>query len=116
MKMTNLEWNVYRLDINKREIVTYNIFDHYYFLKGCVKAAKKHTRFEFADAVKSELMYYFWSKCEWEILLADWTEPEYMKSQKKIDVYHQVELNFSQFIDYLWANRDELKSIKTEVM
>ena len=116
MEKPNLTWNVYRLNINSREIEVYNIFDHWFFLAGCVKAAKKHTRMEFAEEIKRELMYYYWSKCEWEVLVSDWTSPDFHKSQKKIDVYQQVMLNFDRFIDYLWANKSELKKIKAEVM
>ena len=116
MEKPNLTWNVYRLNINNREIEVFNIFNHYSFLMGCAKAAKKHTRMEFAEEVKHELMYYYWSKCEWEVLVSDWTSPDFSKSQKKIDVYQQIMLNFDQFIDYLWANKSELKKIKAEVM
>lgn len=110
---TTLEWNCYYENINTRKIVPFNIFRHHFFLLGCAKVAREWTdKSAFAIAIKSELMYYYWSKCEWEILLTSWTSPEDTKSQVKIDVYHQIMLNFNHFIDYLWENRAELKKIK----
>ena len=114
MNTIDLEWNVYYEEINSRKILTFNIFEHYAFLKGCAKAAEQPTILQFATEVKHELMYYFWSKCEWEILLTSWTAPEDRQSWCKIDVYNQVMLNFEPFINYLWLSREELKKINTK--
>lgn len=46
-------------------------------------------------------MYYFWSKCEWEIILSDFPPSDRFK-KKKVDVYEQVMLNWDKFINYLW--------------
>jgi len=98
--MEERKWQVYHLHINRRQIETFNIFDHYMFAKGCDKAYKKfkHSKDDFAEEVRHELMYYFWSKCEWEVEICDlWRE-----KGSKIDVYQQVMLNWTIFIDYLW--------------
>lgn len=114
-KLIDLEWNVYYENINSRKIMPYNVFNHHFFTIGCAKAAKKcMSRTEFAEEVKHELMYYFWSKCEWEILLVSWTSPEDEKRHCKIDVYNQVMLNYDRFIDYLWDNRKELRKLDTK--
>lgn len=106
-------WNVYVSNFNGREIEPYNIFRHARFYDDCCKAKTKFNddREGFAEAVRSDLMYYFWSKCEWEIILQHWPS---MKDfhDKKIDVYDQVLLNWDVFIDYLWNNRKELKRRK----
>ena len=114
MNTIDLEWNVYYEEINSRKILTFNIFEHYDFLKGCAKAAEQPTILQFATEVKHELMYYFWSKCEWEVLLVSWTSPEDKKRHCKIDVYNQVMLNYDRFIDYLWDNRKELRKMETK--
>lgn len=71
-------WNVYYGDFNSREIKVYNIFEHFSFYKDCVKAKKKFKEDKdgFAEEVRSSLMYYFWSKCEWEIILSNWPDGE----------------------------------------
>ena len=104
-----MEWNVYVENFNTRRIEKYNIFKHYSFLKDCVKFAKIKdiTKQEFAEKVKRSLSYFFWCKCEWEIILSAWPPREDFR-EEKIDVYSQVCLNFDIFIDYLWNHKQEL--------
>lgn len=102
------EWNVFVEDINGRKIKSFNIFDHYSFLQDCAKAAKfAESIEEFAFLVRRELHYYYWSKCEWEIILSSWP-PSERGAARKVDVASQVELNWEHFIVYLWTNRAEL--------
>lgn len=105
-----LEWNVYVEDINGKRMCTHNIFDHYRFRSDCKKAAKKYgkDREQFEETVRRDLMYYYWSKCEWEIVLSPWVGNRESFREEKIDVYDQVKLNWDIFIDWLWNNRKEL--------
>lgn len=65
-----MEWKVWYYNINQKEIVQYDIFAHSSFNKYFKKAFKKcKTKEEFADALRGELRYYYWSKAEWEIIL-----------------------------------------------
>ena len=67
---SKLEWNVLYYDINKNKITTYNIFRHGSFNEYLKKAFKKcKTKEEFAETLRRELMYYFWSKAEWELVV-----------------------------------------------
>ncbi len=101
--MKELKWNVYVDSINRRRIEIYNIFDHASFKKGCDKAwiECKNNFEKFEKDVYAELMYYFWSKCEWEIILSDFPESKKFKKEK-VDVFSQVRLNWDIFIDYVW--------------
>lgn len=110
-----MEWNVFcesRQGSNS-QIEQFNIFNHCWFADSCARIAEKYKddKERFAEEIKHELMYYFWSKCEWEILLSAWIGSDRVPSLK-IDVYDQVNLNFPQFIEYLWANKEELKQYK----
>lgn len=129
-----LKWNVYRHDINKREIVEFNIFDHWRFEKDVKKYLRKcKTKEEFAEKIKSHLMYYFWSKCEYEVVISSF--PVHIKKDEfnrlieefkvdiekyghepygmwvcpdvgeKIDIAGQVMLNFEVFVDYVWSHK-----------
>ena len=102
--MKELEWNVYVEYINHRRIEIYNIFEHAGFKEDCDKAWKeyKDNSQKFAECVKRSLMYYFWSKCEWEIILSDFFPSDSFKKEK-IDVYDQVRLNWNIFINYVWG-------------
>lgn len=107
-----LTWNVYYEDFNARKIKSFNIFSGN-FLKDCQETYKKYKddKENFIRSIKSNLMYYYWSKCEWEILITTWIHPEEFES-KKIDVYDQIVLNWNVFIEYVWNNRKELKISK----
>ena len=99
-KSMNLEWYVYYYDINSSQLKTFNIFNHRGFKNAIEEIFKKYYSMEeFKKAVKSELMYYFWSKAEWEIVISDWFGKQV---EKKIDVYDQVMLNWDRFIEWLY--------------
>lgn len=105
-----LIWNVLIEDVNLKRIVIYNIFSHSGFWKDCCEAVHKADgdKKVFEELIKTDLQYYFWSRCEWEIILTAWP-PRSDFDGAKIDAYDQVMLNWEQFIDYLWNHRKELK-------
>jgi len=92
---------------------------------------KKLSKDEFAEALRHEVMYYFWSKSEHEITVC--SSPTYvervdvekliderdkyerangkypfvsyvnLKSAKKIDVADQLRLNWDAFVNYVYS-------------
>ena len=108
-----LEWNVYIGNINKRMITTFNVFEHYSFYKDLKKEIKIYGNIEeFADRLRRIVMYYFWSKCEYEIILTCWPSWDKFK-EEKIDVYSQLDLNWDKFVNYIWDNKKEI--LKNEI-
>jgi len=109
-----LSWKVWYGDFNSGRIETDDVFDHPGFRDDCRKAARKYAKDKdaFAEAVRKSLMYYFWSKCEWEIILSHWPPSEHSSRfrAEKIDVYDQIMLNWEIFIDYVWEHKGELKN------
>lgn len=109
-----LVWNVYVHNVNQDTIELYNIFQHRSFCKSLYKAKVKYLKkdnfnFEyFMEEVRKELMYYFWSKCEWEILIKAWVGG---KVEKRIDVYDQVIMNWELFKEYMHKNYKHLKKV-----
>lgn len=130
----NLEWFVYFYDSNSKKIIKHNIFDHWKFKEDVKKNLKKRkTKEEFAEKLKSNLMYYFWSKCEYEVVISSF--PVHIKKEEfnrlieefkadtekyghepygmwvhpdvgeKIDIAGQVMLNFEVFVDYVWSHK-----------
>ena len=91
-------WNVFIVD---GEVKQFNIFDHSHFFKECCKAFAecKHDKDVFAKMIESELKYWYWSKCEWELVISGFVRNNI---ERKMDVYEQVILNWDRFIDYLW--------------
>ena len=118
-----LEWNVYIGNFNSRKIEAWNVFKHVSFVNDFGKFAKKLERNkeltdeqkkkQFSEQLCRELSYYYWSKCEWEIVLDHW--PHRSDSEHvKIDVYDQIRLNWERFVDYTWENRRQLWTKKRQ--
>lgn len=63
-----MEWLVIEEDFNRKEFKTVNVL--HYFEPEIKKAKKKcETKVEFSDWLKKEMMYHYWSKCEYEIVI-----------------------------------------------
>ena len=161
----SLEWYVYNQDINAHEIKPYNVFNHGGFIKGLYQMFKdikkeqtkylkennleeplslresnkynKHMESFEDEYLRKECGYYFWSKCEYEIVLTSW--PPYIdvevidklkqeveehdskwswKQQRinvpltigdKIDIYDQLRLNWDSFKRYVFEHEKEIK-------
>ncbi len=150
-----LVWNAYIENINRREIEVYNIFNHGGFYEDLYRATQKYKRAskvatkltekekcleEFKEDLRRSLLYYFWSKCEWEIVMTSWPtyiepselqrlnaaflaetakyghEPRVLdinlRVEKKVDVYDQVMSNFGPFMEYILTHIKEIKKPK----
>ena len=62
---------------------------------------KQKTKEAFAEALRRSLIYYFWSKCVWEVLISPWCGSK-KNEAIKVDVYWQVMNNWDHFLDYVW--------------
>ena len=129
-------WNVYREDFNRRAIVKYNIFNHRGLAQDVNKLLKEDiSKDEFAEQLKWSLMHCFWCKSEHEVVISSWpayidkeeldrinTEYEEYNNKwghypykinvspdvgKKIDIYSQVMMNWEQFVEYVWSNKNK---------
>lgn len=120
-----LTWNIFRYDINKKEIYVFNVFDHGRFFDDVKKMQKTAMRYhEFAEELRVTAMYYFWCKAEHEIVITSF--PPYISKDEadrianeefnyktqvsldcglKIDIFHQLSMNWDKFVDYVWTNK-----------
>lgn len=104
-----MKWNVYYHDINRRKMTTFNIFNHYGFRRAVKEAIKKYRKKdEFIEQLRKELMYFFWSKSEYEIVITPWVGGDREKEAEKIDIYEQIMMNYDIFSEYVWKNRKKL--------
>lgn len=140
--MFKLSWNVFRY--NGKDIETFNIFNHSSFYKEVIGITKKYSQSKkvFADKIINVLYYYFWCKCEHEIILTsfptyvsdeglkkmeadrdkylqdygrcNFVHP-YLDTELKVDIYTQVMVNRVHFIDYLWNHKEEIKELNEEI-
>lgn len=104
----NPVWNVFKHNINKKEIETFNVFAHSGFRNECKKAAKKYHEDKdlFAEEIRRSLMYFYWSRAEYEVLICDFLKSNFT-AEKKVDIYQQVMLNWNIFAEYCWERRDD---------
>lgn len=98
-----MEWWVWRYDINRRQIVEYNVLRNH--ADSIRKQRKKCSREEFDDWLRSEMKYYYWSKSEHEMVISSFGLGS--EGEKKIDVFDQLELNWPRFVDYCWEEDNE---------
>lgn len=90
-------------NINAQEFEKYDVMP--YFI-NCYKEARKKkkqpkTFDEFKEFVKSNSMYMYWSRCQYEIVLTDW--PSQSRS-KKIDIHWQLMMNWDVVTSILIDN------------
>ena len=103
-----ITWNVFYHNVNGDRIDTFNIFEHGAFREYVKKAARKvQSKEDFAKQLRREVMYYFWAKCEWEVLIKPWVGGKGVED-KKVDVCWQIMNNWDAFVDYVWNNRKKL--------
>ena len=101
-----MEWNVYYYDINRKQITTFNIFRHGGFREDVYKLFESFDDKQgFTEAIERILLYWFWCKSEYEVLIRAWCGGN-GDEEVKIDVCSQVMLNFDKFIDYVWSKRE----------
>lgn len=101
-----MEWNVFYHDMNAQKIRTINIFDHSRFNRDVSKHLKEcQDKNEFAKKLQSELMYYFWAKAEYEIIISPWCGGRNTE-EIKVDIYTQVINNWNIFLDYVWDSKE----------
>lgn len=126
-----LEWNVFLHDFNSNKIIIFNVFNHDRFLNDLYKLKKETDFKKFSEEVRKNVMYYYWSKCEYETIITSF--PSYISKEElnriknedvkyrtcvnleceiKVDVYDQVMLNWDKFINYLWNNKNLIKKNK----
>lgn len=70
IKLGDMHWIVMYYNCNAKEFQPYDVLR---YREDFIKKLKKKvvSKEEFAQKMKSEMMYYFWSKCEWEVLLTN---------------------------------------------
>jgi hypothetical protein len=116
-KPKQLIWNVFNCERteNGNEIVIVNVFDLNWPFLAVVYDAYKNYKDDFdnfSKEVRSALMYEYWSRFEYEIIIS--TMSEYQPKGVKIDIYQQVMMNWDNFINYLWENKNLIKNFKPE--
>lgn len=99
-----MEWYAYYHDSNAGKIRPINVFDHGGFRHDVEEILQKKNldRETFTKEIRSSMMYSFWSKCEYEVIIKEWVG---VPTERLVDIFSQVWMNRERFIDYLWSLR-----------
>lgn len=98
-----LSWLVTYHDVNTDKIKYYDILK---YRQDFIKKLKKKcaTKEEFTEKMRREMMYYFWSKCEWEIIIEldensrVWLSPWVgSRNNEKVDVTDRTDFDWKGF-------------------
>lgn len=122
-QLKTLSWFVFRYDINTNCIEQYDVFIHRKFTEEVMQALQQQHEYDvFSEKMKSIAMYYFWCKCEYEIVITSF--PSYVNADEidriikyknrkrfdisldcaeKIDIFQQLMMNWKQFVCYVWS-------------
>ena len=69
-------------------------------IKHYIKPKDRPKTKEALDKIlESDARYYFWAKCEYEMIIHSWPV---QKNDQKVDVYQQLKLNWPIFLDFFW--------------
>ena len=117
-----LEWNVRIHNFNRDTFDLYNIFNHggcnSYIGKIFKEFKKSENKEEFAEKLRRELMYYFWSKCEYEVVITKRDEKIIMspwvgRKEIELDVTEDKNFDWLGFYDYMkekkWSKDGSIK-------
>ena len=63
-----------------------------------------HTKEQCEKFIEQTLRYYFWAKCEWEIIAIDWPYRDTINESRpiKVDVFDQLKPNIPVITDLVW--------------
>ena len=102
----NVCWRVIVHRGNSPKIEFYNVFHHGHFVEDICKALMNRIgREQISEKIRNSAQYYFWSKCEWEVVVSNWPRQDI---EEKLDAFTQLEANWEQFIDYVMKNKKTL--------
>ena len=102
-----LKWYAFNQELNSNKLTYINVLGND-LVEDILKRVKNKTRRinnynELKDAVKSYLMYKYWGRCEYELIVSNWLGND---MEEKIDVWYQLEPNLDTIVEYI---NNELK-------
>lgn len=87
-------------DFNLKVFEPYDIMPYLIERYNKIKNKPK-TKDDFIEFIKSESMYQWWSRCEYEIIICGWPNQD---TQEKWDIHKQVMMNIEVIADILMDN------------
>lgn len=99
-----MKWYVFRYNVNARTIENFNVFDHGSFKRDVdqLRRRRRTITYEyFSEELRKFAQYYFWSRCEYEVVIQGWP-PSHSDVDRKVDIFEQLQLNWDTFVKYVY--------------
>lgn len=106
-------FNVIYFNFNSKEFEPYDVIEP---LVKWYKEKKKNnrpaTKEEFKTFIINESRYFWWARCEYEVILQDWPSSGV---EKKIDIYWQIMNNIDIIVDIVMEECLKLRRVGKSV-
>ena len=100
MKKPTFTWKVWIWSFNQDELMPYDVGCRFVDEVDSDRLSSLPRSYaELEDYLRSKACYYFWSKCEYEMIVTGWPQ---QKNEAKIDVCTQLRLNWDRFVKAFW--------------
>ena len=104
IKNVKLEWYVLHWDFNTKKVINYNILSGIKdTLVREIRAGHIYDKSILREYLKTEFMYNYWCRSEYEFLIVDTHKQDYYE---KIDIWRQIEPNLDNIVEYINAKMD----------
>ena len=106
VKTKNLEWYAFMYDWNKQELVRTNALGTRFVedIQTRIKRDNINSYEGLKEGIKRELMYYYWCRAEYEVMVTDLFPRDFEEFEKKavkIDIWYQLEPNLDRITEYV---------------
>lgn len=101
----SVKFNVLEYNFNTRQISFFDVLPYFEdcWKEGRFEKGKVKNKKELKKWIESVSMYRYWSRCEYEFLMAPWpyNEKNLVSELRKIDVHQQIMMNINLLTDIL---------------
>lgn len=110
-KNIKLEWYAFEYDWNSKSLIRTNVLGDRFVenIQKKIKRDKIDNYESLKEAVRGELIYYYWSKSEHEVMVTDLFPRNYedfLEQAVKIDIWYQLEPNLDRIVEYVIRELD----------
>lgn len=96
--MKKIEWYAFYQEFNSDRLKYVNVIRQS-LIDRVKKLIRKNADYgEIKREIDASLMYDYWSKSEYEVIVSNWGGKEF---EQKIDIYYQLQPNIDRITEYL---------------
>ena len=100
----DLKWYAFYQELNSNKLIYTNVLSQD-LIEDILKRVKSKSKYRKIDsyitlreAIKSYLMWRYWCKSEYEVIVSNWGGKDF---EEKIDIWYQLEPNLDRITEYI---------------